>query len=254
MPHNSKKTTSRRILTVMESIIQEPHLATASRLSQKLDIPLPTIYRLLNVLIEENLISEGPSGYLVAGHRFRALMFNSLNHEPWISERRTVLKRLSAELDETVSLSVPSEGNLVYFDRFESHWPLQKKVSIGDALPLHCSASGKLYLSTFEYKAAFRVFKNLNPIKHTKNSIVSEKKFFAELSQIAADGYACDKEEWFDGMIGAAVPIYAANGIFCASLSTHSLTIRKTINDIQAKIPRLLDAAKYLEEIFASLD
>ncbi len=254
MTHNTKKTASRRILAVMESIIQQPHLATASRLSRQLAIPLPTVYRLVDVLVEEKFVSEGPLGYLVAGPRFRALMLNSLTFEPRVSERRAILKRLSAELDETVSVSVPNGESLVYFERFESHWPLQKKITIGDSLPLHCSASGKLYLSTFERESALRVFKNLRPIKHTGNSITSPKKFADELDRIAADGCSFDKEEWFDGMIGAAVPVRAPNGIFCASLSTHSLTVRKTISDIRAKIPRLLEAASALEKIFAAPD
>ena len=254
MPRHSKKTASRRILAIMESIIQQPYRATASRLSQDLDIPLPTVYRHVNVLIEERFVSVSPPGYLVSGPRFRSLMLNSLAYEPWISERRAVLKKLSDELDETVSLSVPNGGGLVYFERFESHWPIQKKVTIGDALPLHCSASGKLYLSTFERTSALRAFKNLKPIKYTRNSIVSKKKFSDELDKIVADGYAFDKEEWFDGMIGAAVPIRAANGIFCASLSTHSLTVRKTISDIHAKISHLFDAANSLEKIFVELN
>ncbi len=249
-----KKTASKRILAVLESIIQQPNLATVSHLSQQLDIPIPTIYRLVDALVEEKFVSEGPMGHLLPGPRFRALMLNSLTFEPRVTERRSILKRLSAELDETVSMSVPNGGNLVYFERFESHWPLQKKITIGDSLPLHCSASGKLYLSTFERKSALQIFKNLKPLKHTSNSITSQKRFSDELDQIAINGCSFDKEEWFDGMIGAAVPIWAPNGIFCASLSTHSLTARKTINDIKAKIPRLLNAAKSLEKIFAALD
>ena len=36
---------------------------------------------------------------------------------------------------------------LIYLDRVESDWPLQICLNIGSRVPLHCTASGKLFLS-----------------------------------------------------------------------------------------------------------
>ena len=251
MTAKQKRTAPRRILEVLEAIIREPN-ASALHLSKTLDIPLPTIYRQIEALSEERFISSSPSGFLVAGPRFRALMLNSLNTEPQVLQRRSILKKISAELDETVSLSVPNGDGLMYFDRYESHWPLQKLISIGDSLPLHCSASGKLFLSTVERKVALEIFKSIPPTRHTGNSITSQRNFAQELDLIKRHGYAIDREEWFDGMIGAAVPIRNQDGGFCASLSTHSLTARKTIKDIEGKIPNMCKAAVSIQKLFFS--
>lgn len=245
----AKRTSSKRVLDVLEAIIQNPPAATAIQLSNSLDIPLPTVYRQLEMLAEEKFIAISPSGNHVAGSRLRSLMLNSLNHEPQISLRRVVLEKLSNDLDETVSLSVPAGESLVYFDRFESHWPLQNNVKVGDRLPLNCSASGKLYLSTFERKDALETFKRIKTDRKASNLITTQKEFSAELDKIRERGHAFDNEEWFDGMIGASVPIFNNNGTLCSCLSTHSLTSRKKMSELEAKMPILQAAAKTLGDI-----
>ena len=37
---------------------------------------------------------------------------------------------------------------MVYWDRVETEWPLKVQMPIGTRVPLHCSASGKMYLSS----------------------------------------------------------------------------------------------------------
>ena len=254
MNSRGKRTSSIKILEVLGAIVEDPNAATAIYLSHTLDIPLATIYRQLEGLTESKFITTSPTGTYVPGSRLRSFLLNSLTYEPQVTLRRIVLKKLSSELDETISLSVPSGEFLTYYDRFESHWPIQNNVRIGDRLPLNCSASGKLYLSTFERKAAIRIFKNIRTSRPAKNLITTQKSFSAELDQIQARGYAYDNEEWFDSMIGASVPIYNQKGKLCSCLSTHSLTSRKSMDDLEAKIPIMQKTAKNLESILFCKD
>jgi IclR family transcriptional regulator, acetate operon repressor len=249
MKPSGKRTSSKRNLDVLGAIVEEPNAATPIHLSHTLDIPLPTIYRLLEGLTESKFITPSPSGNYLPGSRLRSLLLNSLTYEPQVTLRRVVLEKLSTELDETISLSVPNGEFLIYFDRFESHWPLQNNVRIGDKLPSNCSASGKLYLSTFDRSAALEVFSNIKTSRPARNLIKTQKKFSEELDIISNRGYAFDNEEWFDGMIGASVPINNQNGQLCACLSTHSLTSRKNMNDLENKIPVMKKTAKKLETV-----
>ena len=69
----------------------------------------------------------------------------------------------------------------------------------------------------------------------------------AELARIRETGYALDREEWFDDMVGAAVPIFAESGALIACLSTHALTTRKSIGDLEKDIPLMRDVAGKLK-------
>lgn len=237
----------RRILEIIEAICLNPEAATAARLSQTLEIPAPTIYRWLDALSEERFIAPTASGHYVPGERFRDLILNSLQYEPKVTERRSLLRSLSDQLKETVSLSIPHGTKLIYFDRLESHWPFQVNLKVGAPLPLHCCASGKLYLSTLEPKAALGIFERIANKSSARNTITTRSAFAAELEKVREVGYALDKEEWFDDMVGAAVPIFCETGALMACLSTHSLTTRKSVEDLERDLPKMLDVAQKLK-------
>ena len=139
----TKRNSPRRILEIIEAICLNPESATASGLSQSLNIPAPTIYRWLEALCEERFIAAHASGYYVPGERFRSLTLGSLQHEPGVTVRRSILRNLSEQINETVSLAVPHGTKLIYFDRLESHWPFQVNLQVGEGLPFYCRASGK---------------------------------------------------------------------------------------------------------------
>ncbi len=237
----------RRILEIIEAICQNPESATASGLSKALDIPAPTIYRWLDALCEERFIAAHASGYYVPGERFRNLILNSLQYEPKVTVRRSILRNLSEQLNETVSLAVPQGTKLIYFDRLESHWPFQVNLKVGAELPLHCCASGKLYLSTLEPASAIGVFERISNKRSARNTIVKTPELKKELDQIRSDGFSLDNEEWFDDMVGASVPIFAENGSLIACLSTHALVTRKPIQRLRDEIPLMHKAAEELK-------
>ena len=250
MTEKKKRTSPRRILEIMEAICLSPRTATAANLAKSLQIPLPTVYRFLDTLGEDGFIATGPSGTFMPGDRLRSIAFDCLQHEPGVTRRRAILLRLSKRLNETVSLSIPQGAKLVYFDRLESHWPFQINLKVGDSLPLHCCASGKLYLSSFDPDDAVSVFRNVRPGKRARNTIVSVRKFRTELSRIRQQGFALDNEEWFDDMVGAAVPIRNRQGTLCACLSTHALSTRKPLPLLEEQIADMQAAAKDLEALF----
>lgn len=250
MEKRGRRTSPRRILEILEAVCADPKNGTAAQLAEELGIPLPTVYRLVDSLTEEGFVSVGPGNRIIPGIRLRSMVFNCLQYEPEVTHRRSILRKLSGELNETVSLSVPLGTKLIYFDRVESHWPFHLALKVGDPLPLHCCASGKMYLSSFEPKKAIQIFKDINPKKSARNTITSSRRFSSELETIRERHYALDDEEWFDGMVGASVPITNGKEAPCAFLSTHSLITRKTVNDVEDKVPAMQAAAKELKALF----
>ena len=143
---------------------------------------------------------------------------------------------------------MPIGTKLVYFDRIQFHWPMQLNLDAGDHLPLHASASGKLYLSFLESSDAIQIFKNIKTPKSAKNTITDVSQFKRELTKIKKQGYAFDNEEWFNGMVGLSVPITKDNSVFFF-LSTHTAKSRKNIEDLKKILPLMLNAGDNLKKI-----
>ena len=249
MTDSVSRTSPRRILNILEEIIIDPDNFTAKKISHKLKIPLPTIYRHIETLCEEKYLVASNSKKYLPGPKMRSLILKSLPYEPNFTLRRSYLRKLTNDIEETVSLSIPIGTKLVYFDRIEFHWPMQLNLEAGDHLPLHASASGKLYLSSIEEEEVIQIFKNIKTPKTAKNTITEISQFKKEIKKIKVQGYAFDDEEWFNGMGGLSVPIFNSNNELCFCLSTHTAKSRKDINDLKKILSIMTSSANSLKKV-----
>ena len=245
----SSRTSPRRILNILEEIVVDPNNFTAKKISHKLNIPLATIYRHIETLCEEKYLVACNSKKYLPGPKIRNLILKSLPYEPNFTLRRSFLRKLTNDIEETVSLSIPIGTKLVYFDRIEFHWPMQLNLEAGDHLPLHASASGKLYLSSIDEDEVIQIFKNIKTPKTAKNTIIEINQFKKEIKKITKQGYAFDDEEWFNGMVGVSVPIFNSKKELCFCLSTHTAKSRKDINDLKKILPIMLSSANNLKKV-----
>ena len=249
MTDTSSRTSPRRILNILEEIIIDPDNFTAKKIAHKLKIPLPTIYRHIETLCEEKYLVASSSKKYLPGPKIRNLILKSLPYEPNFTLRRSYLRKLTNDIEETVSLSIPIGTKLVYFDRIEFHWPMQLNLEAGDHLPLHASASGKLYLSSIEEEKVIQIFKNIKTPKTAKNTITDISQFKKEIKKIKNQGYAFDDEEWFNGMVGLSVPIFNSDEELCFCLSTHTAKSRKDINDLKKILSVMQSSASNLKKV-----
>ena len=245
----SSRTSPKRILNILEEIVIDPNNFTAKKISHKLKIPLATIYRHIETLCEEKYLVANSSKKYLPGPKIRSIILKSLPYEPNFTLRRSYLRKLTNDIEETVSLSIPIGTKLVYFDRIEFHWPMQLNLEAGDHLPLHASASGKLYLSSIVEDKVIQIFKNIKTPKTAKNTIIDISEFKKELKKIKNQGYAFDNEEWFNGMAGISVPIFNSNKELCFCLSTHTAKSRKDINDLKKILPIMQASATNLKKV-----
>ena len=249
MRETNTRTSPKRILNILEEILIDPDNFTAKKIAHKLDIPLATIYRHIDTLCEEKYIVPTGTKKYIPGPKIRNMILNSLPYEPNFTLRRSHLRKLTNDIQETVSLSIPIGTKLVYFDRIEFHWPMQLNLEAGDHLPLHASASGKLYLSFLKEQDATDIFKNIKTPKTAKNTIIEISQFKKELRKINSQKYAFDDEEWFDGMVGVSVPIFNKKNELCFCLSTHTAKSRKNIEDLKKILPSMQMAATKLKKV-----
>ena len=146
--------TSQKNTNILEEILIDPDNFTAKKISHKLD-SFSNYLQTYDTLCEEKYIIPTGTKKYIPGPKIRNIILNSLPYEPNFTLRRSHLRKLTNDIQETVSLSIPIGTKLVYFDRIEFHWPMQLNLEAGDHLPLHASASGKLYLSFLDQEYIF---------------------------------------------------------------------------------------------------
>ncbi len=242
--------TNLRLLMLLEEVARAGVPVTPSAVNEALGLPKPTIHRLFATAEAEGFLQRDIDGRSYSpGRRMRLLAVNTLSSERVRTVRLAVLKNLATTVGETCNIAVPEREGMFYLDRVETHWPLRIQLPVGTQVPFHCTASGKMYLSTLRPDYLERFLKNYTLTKLTDKTITSPTKLQDVLGVIREQGYSTDDEEFMSGMTAVAVPILDNRGRLLSTLSIHAPEQRRTIADLIAHLDGLKAAAAELSTI-----
>ncbi|MCG8560629.1 MAG: IclR family transcriptional regulator [Hyphomicrobiales bacterium] len=237
-----------RVFRILETVVASKGPQTASEISAAVGLPNPTTHRLCKMLVEQRLLQYELDGKrLLGGPRLFDFAGQIMSASNLDLERRAILEKLVDDIGETCNISVPDGTRMIYADRVEAQWPLRMQLPTGTHVPLHCTASGKLYLSQMEPRALDIVLERLELNKLARRTIVDADRLKAELKRTRERGYSKDNEEFIEGLVAVAVPVRGPRGRFCAGLAVHAPKFRMTMKDVLAQLPRLRAAADQIE-------
>lgn len=237
-----------RILEIIEAVACADYPLSPADLSEMLDIPKPSVHRLLQQLQSSGYLHTNMRGNLLPDARLLKISLGVLYSNRYKTVRKTLLQKLSSDIGETCGIAIPDGIEMIYYDRHQSNWPLQINLPVGTRTPIWCTASGKLYLSTLTESRLDKVIDNLSLEKLTRNTIDSPDKLKAKLNEIKTTGIGIDNEEFIDGMVACSVPVKDKDGRLLACLFTHAPVIRKSLDELVKYAPLMQQAAQSLED------
>lgn len=247
---NQNIPTNLRLLIVLEELAQVGLPITPTEVNAKLKLPKPTVHRLFHTLEQEGFLQRDIDGRSYSpGQRLRKLSVNVLSSLRVRTVRLTILKELADAVGETCNIASPDRDAMVYLDRVETKWPLRIQLPIGTAVPFHCTASGKLYLSSLSNNHFEKFITSARLERHSAKTLVDPISLREEINDIRDRGYATDNEEFMDNMVALAVPIRDDLGRLLCALAVHAPIQRVTLDDLKFHLPRLKKAASDLSEL-----
>ena len=243
-----------RVMQIIEAVARAERPPSPADLACQLNIPKPSIHRLLNQLEDDGFVQTNLRGLILPSAKMHSIAWGVLHTERFSAARRAILQELTEEIDETCGIAVPRGTEMVYYDRVQSDWPLQIDLQVGSHTPSWCTASGKLYLSSLPRERRRRIIDKLPLMQYTRNTIVDTQILEAELEQIKVSRVGTDNQEFVDGMVACAVPINNSSGKLCACLFTNAPVIRKSFDELMAYTPVLESAAQNLGQLIDQPD
>lgn len=240
---------SERALLLLEIIAKAEEPPTLNELMAEIELPKATTHRFIALLEQLGFVQRAADGrrYEI-GHRLTSLALDAMRHSFQLAPRRAILSALVKETGETCNITMLDGDRLVYLDRVESDWPLQFRLKIGSHVPLHCTASGKLFLSLAPpslRKALFR----MQPLqRYTQRTLIAAAELEPELDHIRKTGVGTDNEEFMEGMTATAVPVCDAKGRIFATVAVHGPSSRLPLSRAISLAPALKRAARAIEQ------
>ncbi len=249
----SPNSTLLRGLAIMNAVANSPRPLSIADLVNELGLAKPTVHRIASQLEDENYLQRNPSDKrFVIGNKLKEFSTNILSNSTLGAPRRAILEALSNEIGETCNCTMLDGNRTVYFDRVECNWPIKINLHPGSRLPLHATASGKLFLAYMKKGDRNRILDAAPLSACTEDTITSSEELKTQLTSIKKQGIAFDHEEFIDGMIAIAVPVFDNKNRICFTVAVHAPTTRQTIESLSEYIPSLHHAADALAESYCT--
>jgi len=192
-----------RILLVLAD---QPEGFNLTNLSQKMGINKSTAYRYLSTLEKYRLVVKKDNRYHLG-----LKVFELGNRVPVV---RMILERIYPRLlelaflfNETISLGVLSDYEVVILERIEKGRSLVNQVFTGTKVPLYCTGLGKAILSVMPAENRDTLLGELHFEKLTPRTITDSKRLLKNLEEIRERGYSIDDAEYEEDLKCVAVPL-----------------------------------------------
>ena len=236
-----------KAFNILELLKNHPEGLRTGEIGQIMGIPVPTVSRLLGFLKEFGYAQRHfLTGKYVLGNGAFDLGRVAYQH---LGAQLTiiadpVMKKLNAEVDESVVLEVGSSNGVVIVHRIQGSQPIQVILPPGTVIPYHVSPGGKCILAFMPKVESERILSG-DLVSYTSNTITDRAALKKVLDQVRKTRIATTNGEFFEGIAAYGTPIFnKGSEEAVAALVISQPSFRSGEKDIATMIELLKDAAQ----------
>ncbi|MBI3785522.1 MAG: IclR family transcriptional regulator [Deltaproteobacteria bacterium] len=233
-------------LDVLEQFAGEHDELGVTELSKRLKLHKNNVFRLLATLeargyIEQNKATEN---YRL-GVRCLRLGQRFVSQLGILRQARPVMKQIAQASRETAFIALLRNGSIVPLDAVEPEQAVRLVSRIGDPLPPHCTAVGKLLLAFADDELRNSLPDSLQ--KFTDKTITDRQVLSQQLSKIAENSYALELGEYIEDVRSIAIAVRDYTGAVVGSVAIAGPAYRLSHERIEKEIiPLMINAGRDL--------
>ncbi len=223
-----------KALSVLDLVASFGRPVRFSEILQKSDLPKPTLYRFVQSLANQNMLSYDQDRQTYApGVRLLRLAHSAWAQSSLAPVARPFLDQLFAEVGEAVHLAQIDNGQVLFIDKRRPATGVDTLAQAGQVAPAYCTGVGKVILAFMSPERLERAMKQQAFLRYTPATHVDAAVLERELDTIRAAGFAFDREEHETGIISIAAPIFGAHERVIGAISIATSTSRHTIEGLE---------------------
>ncbi len=190
-----------------------------SEIAQAVDLHKATAHRIVTTLVNYGYLERAGDGQKYRlGLVLPELGFKVIRRMDLRREAMPHMLQLVEQWDETCDLSIFDQGQVFYVEVIHGNRALSITAAVGQRLPAHCTASGKVFLAHLPSDILEGWLEK--PLKaYTSQTITSKEDLLKQFKMIRSQGYAVDREETETGVNAIAAPICNEQGNVVAAMS-----------------------------------
>jgi IclR family KDG regulon transcriptional repressor len=226
-------------LDVLEQFYGDGELGV-TELSKRLKLHKNNVFRILATLESRGYIEQNRSteNYRL-GTKCLQLGQTYIQHMGLLQQAKPIMVEVVKACRESTYVAVMRKGRVVPLDMVESDQPVRIVSHVGENLPLHCTAAGKVHLAFEPAEEVQRFFPN-GLEQYTEHTIVDRHVLMEQLKQVASTGYAMDSGEYLTDVRTVAVPIRDYTRTVVGSLAVSGPSYRIPPERVEREIATLV--------------
>lgn len=213
-----------RAFSIIETL-SELGGAGVSELSRAVDLPKSTVHNHLNTLVAAEYVVKDGSEYR-AGLKFLQIGEQVRNQHALYQIARPQVHKTVKKTGEITGVMTEEHGRGVFIYRERGTEAARIDTRIGDRVPLHSTALGKVILAFLPEDRRNEIIDHHGLKAVTENTITDRDTLLDELEEARQKQVAFDDEERLNGLRSVAAPILTANGEIIGSISIAGPTHR----------------------------
>lgn len=232
--------TVEKALDVLFHLHAEGAARGVTAVARALGLPKSSAHRLLAALSRRRLVEQDEAGRYRPGLGLVPLGLGVLDREPVIRAARPLLEAESRALSETLFLTGARDGVLIVLDKVEGRGFLRAAPRIGETVPLHATAVGRLHLAFAP--ESVNLPGGALP-RFTSDTTSSRAALARAVARAHHRGWDENREEWTPGLVVVAAPVLVA-GRLVATIAVGAPSVRLPRERTAAVATRLVAAAR----------
>jgi DNA-binding IclR family transcriptional regulator len=227
---------------VILNVLAQTGEAGVTELATSLEVHKSTAFRLVATLESHGLVEQTEDrGKYRLGVGLLRLASATTARLDVVQVARPVCRALAATTGETINVAVLVDGAALYLDQVAGQSALQPHNWVGQRIPLHATANGKVLLSGVEPDELETLVGPLSA--YTDRTTTSMARLWREIDAVRQQGYAVAVDEFEVGLTAVAAPVRDAHGEVVASLSVSGPSFRLGAARIEEVFPHVTAAS-----------
>lgn len=249
MTKSSEVGSVKKALAILDTFTVDSPELSISEISNKLNIPRPTVARLVSTLVGVGYLKKnrGSRKYSLGMKLFR---LSSIVHSSMELTKvaAPLLMELRDQTGETVYMDIIDGDERVCMLSYEGNQLLRTVVPIGQRSILYAGADAKVMLA---YQTEQRIDEIINSTglrPFTEKTITNSQALKQELKKIRQQGFAISQGEFTPGSIAVSCPIWDQNIEVMASVSISFPHARMSDEIKQQYVDELKNVARLISK------
>lgn len=243
-----------RGLSVIRSFDADRPRQTLAQVAEATGLARATARRFLHTLVTTGYAAtDGTQFWLTPRVLELGYSYMSGLGLPAIAQPR--LEALSRLVDESCSMSVLDDSEIVYVNRVPVRRIMTVSITIGTRFPAHATSMGRVLLAHLSDEDRQRYLAHAELDALTPATTVDKRRLAEELDTIRRQGWCIVDQELEPGLRSVAAPVFSPGGDAVAAINVSTQTSVHDLEELCARhLPAVLDTARAISDDLVSTE